>query len=256
VSGRPLLGPARERNLSVMEVAAHAVLANSTGSVIGSMLLLAATGGTIAICIQLTGRPSSDGGARMSGWGRAVVTVVVTLVVAAVVAGVLTAVGLGVNDEVDATTDLRDTLADSGYTPTEVDCVEARLVHEYGSVDAVEDADDIEPAFMAIVSCNASFGHDPAFAECWADAFVDHFDIDRFDAGALVDTYDDLHEPDDRRFVAIASMTCQGLSQEMATCIYTKVMAADPDMLGDGTVGQTTEQQRVLVAAARECDVG
>jgi hypothetical protein len=249
-----LSGPAGERNLIEME--ALAMQANSTGSVIGSMVLVGAVAGSIAICVRLTGRPSSDGGAPMSRWGRAAITTVVTLVVGAVAAGVLGAVGLGVKDEVDATTDLRDTLAEGGYTPAQVACVEARVVREYGSVDAIEDAADVKPVFVAIFSCNPAVGGDPAIVDCWSDAVVDHFHLERFDADALVDLQDDLGDPDGRQFVAVASLTCQGLSEEVATCIYTTAVAADPDIVSDRHLGQTPEQERILVDAARECGGG
>ena len=221
------------------------MIADSGSSLIASLVLVVAAGVTIWQCIVRS--------ADRPWYGRVALTVVVTFLVTGVVGGALDAVGLDVDDEADATVVLRDELSAGGYTPAESDCVEEALIREYGSVDAVDDAADVRAAFTAMMTCKRDIGMDAAMTECWAGQLVDHFDIDRFDADAMSVVADAVSEPAHRRFAAVTSMTCQGVPDEVAECIYETVDAAHPEVLGDGTPGMTAEQQGWLHDAGREC---
>jgi len=82
---------------------------------------------------------------------------------------------------------------------------------------------------------------------------VDHFDVAHFDAEAMVDLGLQSGDPGDRRFLAISSLTCQGVTEQMAACVVDHATEVDPTMLGDRTPGMTPDQERIMVAAAREC---
>jgi hypothetical protein len=221
------------------------MIGNSGSSTIGSGILLASVGVTIWQCIVRT----DD-----SPWyGRVGLTVVAMFVVGGFVGAMLDIAGLDVGDDADATDALRDELSDAGYVPAEIDCVEAALIHEYGSVDAVVDAADVTPSLVAMMTCKGDVGMDAPMIDCWADELVEHFDIDG--VHALTIAADAMSKPEHRRFAAVTSMICQGLSGKAASCVYDAVTARHPEMIGDGAPGATPEQQGWLLDAARDCGV-
>jgi hypothetical protein len=224
------------------------MIADSGHSAIGGAILLASVGVTIWQCIVRT----DD-----SPWyGRVAIVVIAVAVVSGIVGAALDIVGLDVGDDEDATVALRDELSAASYLPAEIDCVEAAVTSDDGgSVDAIVDAADVTPFLVALMSCNADVGMDASMIECWAGALVDHFDIDRFDADGMAVVSDAVTKPEHRRFATVTALTCQGLPEGAAECMYDTVTAAHPAIIGDDAPGLTEEEQGWLFDAGRECGV-
>lgn len=223
------------------------MIAATDTALIGSVILLALVGVTVWQSIVRSG--------AYPWYGRVALTVAATFLVAGFTGVALDVVGLGVDDEADASDELRDELSTAGYTPDEIDCVEATVIREYGSVEAISDAEDVTAGFVAMMACKDDIGMDVPMITCWVGELVDHFDMNRFDADAMSDMSDALSEPEHRRFATVTSLTCQGLPEDAAACIYETVTAVHPEMIGDGTPGLTAQQQGWLLDAGRECGV-
>ena len=174
-----------------------------------------------------------------------------------VVGSILRAAGIDRESE-SASQALREELADGGYNHAEADCVEDRLVDEFGSVEEAVDAgeDDARVLIRPMMSCKEGSGITDPVADCFADALADRHEIENLGSEDIIEIANGS-EPEDRKALAAASLVCQGTPPDVAECVIAEMAVKYPGMFDAELLKELTlAQQQFMFEAAARCDDG